>query len=311
MPLHGYDRRSNATLISVPFGANETANLSAPQPGDGNTPAEATAGTSAILNGDCSETQSNTGNEFAQRDATFLSDIPASDVSTEYLRNLLVHDPVLSTSTDTSTSQTQRQWPARARVNNYAMGAARDLARSAPIETSSSGDQVQSPAEVSINSYEFGAVGTPDPDAQHKFNELLARLQDAGASLAADASNAVMSEQVRSTISIQGRERSPGPPLGAQDAAAAASLLPLSANELSNGEVYIPGHQRSCEEGEEYLREHLEDSTKYCQVANEHSGNSHGYVTYMDQIPVDEDLTKRFREFFQYAQATSAQLPPY
>ena len=169
----------------------------------------------------------------------------------------------MSMSTDMSTSHNQGHLPTGVRVHGYAVGAVHDLARPASIDTSSSGDPLQSSAEVSVNGYEIQAVGSPDQEAQREFNELLARFQCVRSPLAKGAPNAAILEELPSPLSVYSRQRSPGPPHGAQDMAAAARLLQLSAVEVPNRAAYALEHQTSREQAEEHVGQDPQHSTEF------------------------------------------------
>lgn len=214
-----------------------------------------------------------------------LSDIPASDISIDYLAGLFTHDPARPTSGDTTTSHNQRQPPAGLRLNGHAsIGGFPDLARSTSIDTSCTDDQVHPPAEVSVNAYESRAVETLDSEAQHELDELLARIE---AFVASDP-NASMLEEQPSALPAHGRQRSLGAPHGAQDMAAAARLLQLRAVEVPNRESYASEQQTGREEAEEF-GEDLEDSTELWQVAFDEFGQKIDHNNFLDQILADWD----------------------
>ncbi|OAQ69565.1 hypothetical protein VFPFJ_11067 [Purpureocillium lilacinum] len=264
------------------------AHLSAPQPDDVHARAEAATDTYTILDGDHSfETQTSIGHGFAQNfgPITSLSEIPASGISTDYLASLFAHNPASPTSTNTST-QNQRQPPAGARANRNPIGPVHDLVGSPSIDTSFSGDEVQLPAEVAVDGYD---LRTAVPEAQHEFNELLARIQGYGSSLAARAPNATMLEELPFAIPFLGRQPSLGPPHDAQDVAAAARLLQLSAAEVPDREAYALEHQ-SHEQIEDYAGEDLEGSTELWQVAFlDDFGQNDDHGNFLDQILADWD----------------------
>jgi len=225
------------------------------------------------------------GDGFAQRPGpiTILSDIPASDISTDYLASLFAHNPASPTSTNMSTHN-QRQPPAGARANRNEIGPVRDLARPTSIDTSCSDDQVRAPAEVSLNAYGRRVAETLDSEPQHELDELLARID---AFVAGDP-NASMLEEQPSALPAHGRQRSLGAPHGPEDMAAAARLLQLRAVEVPNRESYASEQQTSREQAEKF-GEDLEDSTELWQVAFDELGQKIDHNNFLDQILPDRD----------------------
>ncbi|KAK4071305.1 hypothetical protein Purlil1_13472 [Purpureocillium lilacinum] len=284
--FHEDVHRSSAALPSARVDANEIRHLPASPPVDVFVPADVGAGTYTTLNGGHSpSTQSNAGDGSAQSygPITLLSDIPASDISSEYLGSLLTHDPARIMSGDTATSHTQRQPPAGLCLNGHAsIGGFPNLARSTSVDTSCSDDQVHSPAEVSLNAYESRVVETLDSELQHELDELLARID---AFVAGDP-NAPMLEEQPSALPIHGRQRSLGAPHGAQDMAAAARLLQLRAVEVPNRESSASEQQTSREQAEEF-GEDLEDSTELWQVTFDKLGQKIDHNNLLDQILAD------------------------
>lgn len=260
--------------------------MSAAPPDDVHAPAEAATGTYTSFNADHSQTS--IGDRFAQRSwpITILSDIPASDISTDYLASFFAHNPASPTTTNTSTSHNQRQQPTDARANRNAIGPVRDLARSASIDTSFSGDEVQLPAEIAVNGDD---LRTAVPEAEHEFNELLARIQGSGSLLAVHAPNATMLEELPFALPVHGRQPPLGPPHDAQDVAAAARLVQLSAAEVPDREAHPLEHQ-SHEQIEVYAGEDLEDSAELWQVAfSDDFGQNDDHGNFLDQILADWD----------------------
>ncbi|KAJ6436645.1 hypothetical protein O9K51_10762 [Purpureocillium lavendulum] len=92
--------------------------------------------------------------------------------------------------------------------------------------------------------------------------------------------------------------------------AAAARLLQLSAIGVSNRGAYALEHQTRREQAEESVREDLEDSTDFWQVAcYENVGQNDDHGTFLNQILVNWEATERVDEFSPGAQTSQDPLP--